>query len=92
MHRRNNGTVEKYCYRSDVTACAIKFMKTVGADLHIRPTVPSRTNPTATRHLVLVSTNWMAYGAVEKVPSLFKRNRLRHQIYANGRGRLACLP
>ena len=59
MHRRNNGTVEKYCYRSDVTACAIQFMKTVGADLHIRPTVPSRTNPIALCYKIMVCVNLM---------------------------------
>ena len=31
-------------------------------------------------------------GAVEKVPPLPKRNRLRHQIYENGRGGFAYLP
>ena len=33
---------------------------------------------TAMRHLVLASINWMAYGTVEKVPSLHEPNRLRH--------------
>ena len=31
-------------------------------------------------------------GAVEKVPSLHESNRLRHQIYENGRGRFICPP
>ena len=32
---------EKYRHRSNLTACAIGFMKVVGADLHIRPKVES---------------------------------------------------
>ena len=33
------GLLKKYRRRSNVNACAIKFMKTVGADLYIRPKV-----------------------------------------------------
>ena len=33
--------LKKYYHCSNVTVCAIKFMKTVGADLHIRPKVES---------------------------------------------------
>ncbi len=53
------GLLKKYRHCMNPTACAIEFMQTVGADLHIRPTVPSRTNPIALRHLVLVSINEM---------------------------------
>ena len=63
-------------------------MKMVGADLHIRPKVPFGTTATATRHLVLVPINCMAYDficvdatrfgracrTVEKVSSLHKLN------------------
>ena len=31
------GLLKKYRHRTNPTACAIEFMKTVGADLHIRP-------------------------------------------------------
>ena len=51
--------LKKYCHRMNLTACAIECTKMVGADLYIRPKVPSCTNSTATRHLVLVSTNEM---------------------------------
>ena len=34
-------------HRKNLTACVIKFMQTVGADLHIRPKVPFCTNRTA---------------------------------------------
>ena len=36
---RNVELLKKYRHRSNVTACAIKFIKTVGADLYIRPKV-----------------------------------------------------
>ena len=42
--------LKRCCHRSNVTACAIKFKKAVGADLHIRPNVPSRKTVTALRH------------------------------------------
>ena len=53
------GLLKKCRNCSNVTACAIKFMKTVGADLYVRPTVPSCTNPTALRHQIMVSMNQM---------------------------------
>ena len=34
-------------------------MKTVGADLYIRPKVPFRTTPTASRHQIMVTINKM---------------------------------
>ena len=33
--------LKKYRYGMNLTACAIEFMKMVGADLHIRPRVES---------------------------------------------------
>ena len=33
--------LKKYRHCMDLTACAIEFMKTVGADLYIRPKVES---------------------------------------------------
>ena len=51
------GLLKKYCHHSNVTACAIEFTKTVGADLHVRPNVPSRTTITAPRHRVMVAVN-----------------------------------
>ena len=35
------GLLKKYRHCKNSTACAIKFMKIVGADLHIRPKVES---------------------------------------------------
>ena len=35
------GLLKKYRHHSNVTACAIEFIKMVGADLHIRPKVES---------------------------------------------------
>ncbi len=53
------GLLKKYRHRMNLTACAIKFMKMVGADLYIRPTVPSCKTVTALRHLVLIPINEM---------------------------------
>ena len=53
------GLLKKYCHYTNVTACAIKFMKMVGADLHIRPTVPSCKTVTALRHKIMVCINLM---------------------------------
>ena len=46
----------KFLYLS---RCAIKFTQTVGADLYIRPKVPFRTTPTASRHQIMVTINKM---------------------------------
>ncbi len=53
------GLLKKYCHRPNVTACAIEFKKMVGADLHIRPTVPSCKTVTALRHKIMVCINLM---------------------------------
>ena len=53
------GLLKKYCHYTNVTACAIEFVKTVGADLHIRPTVPSCKTVTALRHKIMVCINLM---------------------------------
>ena len=46
-------------HQTNLTACAIQFMKMVGSDLHIRPKVPFCTNRTATRHQIMVTVNEM---------------------------------
>ena len=38
------GLLKKYRHQTNLTACAIEFMKMVGADLHIRPKVESLHN------------------------------------------------
>ena len=35
------GLLKEYRHQTNLTACAIEFKKTVGADLHIRPKVES---------------------------------------------------
>ena len=51
--------LKKYRHRMNPTACAIEFKKMVGADLHIRPTVPSCKTVTALRHKIMVCINLM---------------------------------
>ena len=51
--------------------CAIEFMQTVGADLHIRPKVPSCITPTATRHQIMVTVNKM-----DRMDCLYRHNAL----------------
>ena len=51
--------LKKYRHRTSPTACATKFTKTVGADLHIRPKIPSRTSPTTPLHQIMVTVNEM---------------------------------
>ena len=40
-HQIMVGLLKKYRHQTNLTACAIEFTKTVGADLHIRPKVES---------------------------------------------------
>ena len=49
--------LKKYCHHSNVTARANEFTKTVGADLHVRPNVPSRKTITALRHPIRGNQN-----------------------------------
>ena len=63
--------LKKYRHQTNLTACAIEFMKTVGADLHIRPKVPSCTNSTALRHQIMVTVNEM-----DRMDCLYRHNPL----------------
>ena len=42
--------LKNYHYHKNLIACAIEFTKMVGADLHIRPSVPPRKTVIARRH------------------------------------------
>ena len=53
----------------NLTACAIEFMKTVGADLYIRPEVPSRTNLTAR-----APQSWLHVNKMDRMNCLYRHN------------------
>ncbi len=65
--KHSSSIVERNLYIRDVvlnhnvnaTACAIEFMKTVGADLHIRPKVESSLRSIRLRYKIMVCINLM---------------------------------
>ena len=69
------GLLKKYYHHPDVTACAIEFMKTVGADLYIRPKVPFCITPTALRHLVSINemNEWIVCATATNGSSIFQQ-------------------
>ena len=49
--------LKKYRHRMNPIACAIEFMKVVGADSHVCPTVRFCKTVTALRHQIMVTIN-----------------------------------
>ena len=66
-----NGDVEKVPSLHKLNHYVPLAMKTVGVDLHIRSKVPSCTNSTATRHIIMGTVNEMG-----RMDCLYRRNAL----------------
>ena len=64
------GLLKKYHHHSNVTACAIEFMKTVEVDLHIRPyrIISAKVEPPR------ATKSWLCVNEMDRMDCLYRHN------------------